>query len=171
MGNDWTSGVDGIAQRNHEQTESWPFRFTSATSIPAYRLRQMTRWRCSHPGHVGCRRRRLGRRSSRRQTRSDRRGLDWCCLYHNMLSPLQPVEVINTATPAEFPEKVRSFWPGTLRAARRMRGSHLLPHFRVEEQVLLRALAAVGATELANRTRAEHRELGRLLDAASIGDF
>ena len=47
----------------------------------------------------------------------------------------------------------------------------LLPHFRVEEQVLLPALTAVGATELANRTRAEHRELHRLLDAAAIDDF
>ncbi len=47
----------------------------------------------------------------------------------------------------------------------------LLPHFAIEEQVLLPALKAVGATELANRTRAEHRELRRLLDAAAFGDF
>ena len=47
----------------------------------------------------------------------------------------------------------------------------LVPHFQIEEQVLLPTLTAVGATELANRTRAEHRELHRLLDAAAIDDF
>jgi hypothetical protein len=47
----------------------------------------------------------------------------------------------------------------------------LLPHFQVEEQILLPALIALGATELANRTRAEHRELRRLLDAAATDDF
>lgn len=45
----------------------------------------------------------------------------------------------------------------------------LRPHFEVEEQVLLPALADSGASGLAERTRAEHQDLRALLDKARAG--
>jgi hemerythrin-like domain-containing protein len=49
--------------------------------------------------------------------------------------------------------------------------AELKPHFEIEEQVLLPSLAAVGAGDLARRTRTEHRELEALLADAAKGDL
>lgn len=57
---------------------------------------------------------------------------------------------------------------GTIRDAYQR---ELLPHFRLEEEVLLPALAATDAAHLADRTRAEHRELGQLLATAGGGEL
>jgi hemerythrin-like domain-containing protein len=49
--------------------------------------------------------------------------------------------------------------------------SELEPHFRIEEEVLLPALRATSAAELAERTLAEHEALRSALEAARAGDL
>lgn len=60
----------------------------------------------------------------------------------------------------------RRFGPRPSRATRRS----IEPHFLVEERWLLPALDRVGEGALADRTRAEHADLRRLLTAAVNGD-
>ncbi len=57
-----------------------------------------------------------------------------------------------------------------LAAARTKFELDLLPHFAVEEELLLPALEAAGCVELVDRTRADHERLKALLDASEPGD-
>ncbi len=58
-------------------------------------------------------------------------------------------------------DRAAELWP----VARAAYSDELLPHFRLEEELLLPGLEAAGATGLVERTRQEHAELGRLLEA------